>query len=340
MPGGDSVIPTVLQKLLGPLAVIHAKMAARRRGEPPPATRDLAVLSSVSGQLRPGTLTLLLSAPGHGKTTLLRALAGLYPPGAVKGELLYNGLDASQLTAAGVNVRTLAAYVDQDDSHLAFLTVRETLAFAASMANVSPEVMGDPLLVAAAADRVDRIIKLLHLEGCEHTIIGNASVRGVSGGEKKRVSIGEALVSNARLLCLDEISTGLDASVTYDVVASIAAWARCMRGTVICSLQQPTPEVLSLFDDVLLLREGCSVYHGPRSELPSYLNGLGFSVSGDLADYLIEMLTSPSAVLARQPGGAFSTARIAAPPHSPPRPRPCPKRRMQSSSGAIQPTLA
>jgi hypothetical protein len=110
-------------------------------------------------------------------------------------------------------------------------------------------------------------------------------------------------VSNVRLLCLDEISTGLDASVTYDVCASIAAWATCMRGTVICSLQQPTPEVFSLFDDVLLLREGRTVYHAPRALLSGYVAGLGFRVSGDVADFVIELLSSPSSVLARQPGG-------------------------------------
>lgn len=80
--------------------------------------------------------------------------------------------------------------------------------------------------------------------------MGNDLLRGISGGEKKRVTVSEALVTNARLLCLDEISTGLDSSVTYDIVASIAAWARAMRGTVVISLLQPTPEVYSLFDEV------------------------------------------------------------------------------------------
>jgi len=300
-----NVIPSVFGQLLGPLAAVAGKLRARRSGVPAPATtRQFAALAGCAGELRPGTLTLLLSAPGHGKTSLLRALAGLFPAAALGGPgVSYNGLSPAQLAEQGVNLRTLAYYVDQDDSHLAFLTVRETLAFAAATATVAPEVMGHQLLVAAAAQRVDRVIRLLHLENAEGTIIGNASVRGVSGGEKKRVSIGEALVTNARLLCLDEISTGLDASVTYDVCASIAAWVHETRGTVICSLQQPTPEVFSLFDEVLLLREGHTVYHGSREGLPGYVSGLGFRVTGDLADYLIEMLTSPSAVLARQPGG-------------------------------------
>lgn len=74
-------------------------------------------------------------------------------------------------------------------------------------------MMGDEMLIAEAQHRVDRVLKLLSLTNCANTLVGNELVRGVSGGEKKRVTIAEALVSNARLICMDEISTGLDASV-------------------------------------------------------------------------------------------------------------------------------
>jgi len=157
------------------------------------------------------------------------------------------------------------------------------------------------------------VLRMLPLDNCADTLVGNTQVRGVSGGEKKRVSIAEALVSNARLLCLDEISTGLDASVTFDILACLQAWTRDMRGTLAVSLQQPTPEVYALFDDVLLLREGHSVYHGPRDGLPGYLSTLGFDPpvaeegGADIADWLLELLNSPSAVLMKQgtPGRAL-----------------------------------
>ena len=194
-----------------------------------------------------------------------------------------------------------------------------------------------------------RVIKMLHLEGCASTLVGNAVVRGVSGGERKRVSISEALVSNARLLCLDEISTGLDATVTFDIIASIRAWTRSMKGTVVMSLQQATPEAFNLFDDIILLREGTTVYHGARDALPHYLAARGFvpHAHEDLAEcvhcalhvlnfgegggkfyfffsrffsfasYCVDMLNSPTTVLLRKdaalpPDALRTTADLAA----------------------------
>ena len=226
-------------------------------------------------------------------------------PPAFLRSITYSGLTQKELAKKGVYLKLLSNYVDQLDVHLPFLTVRETAEFACTNSTVDPSVMGDEMLTREAANRVDRVLKLLNLTGCANTLVGNNLVRGVSGGEKKRVTIAEALVSNARLLCMDEISTGLDASVTYDICASIRAWAREMRGTVIIALLQPTPEVYGLFDDVLLMREGSVVYHGERKTLPSYLSGLGFpppagGEGADIADWLVELLASPTKLLKKQ----------------------------------------
>lgn len=292
--------------MLGPLAVVAAKLRGRARAAD--ADAEFRLLQDCCGVLTPGTLTLLLAAPGHGKSSLLRAIAGHLPGDAVRGRVAYNGEDAAALAARGVNLGLLASYVDQLDAHLPFLTVRETVAFAAALSTVEARAMEAPLLVAAAAERVDRVLRLLHLTGCADTLVGSDAVRGCSGGERKRVSVAEALVSNARLLCLDEISTGLDASVTFEIVDNIRTWARAMRGTVIAALQQPTPEVYVLFDDVILLREGRTIYHGSRTELPAYLTRLGYSppthdvgsVGKDIADWLMILLSSPSALLSRR----------------------------------------
>ncbi len=253
----------------------------------------------------------VLSPPGHGKTTFLKALAGHIPSEALEGAITYGGMSGAELARRGMQLKLLANYVDQLDTHLPFLTVRETAEFACTNSTVDPSVMGHEMLTREAANRVERVLKLLHLESCANTLVGNDLVRGVSGGEKKRVTVAEALVSNARLLCMDEISTGLDASVTYDICASIRAWAHEMRGTVAIALLQPTPEVFDLFDDIMLLREGTVVYHGPRTELPAYLAGLGFTppeaadeASSDVADWLVELLASPSVVLKRQAAAA------------------------------------
>ena len=187
--------------------------------------------------------------------------------------------------------------VSQLDEHYPFLTVRETLTFVARNALAGADE-------AAVTSRVDDIMALLHLKTCEHTIIGDDLARGVSGGEKKRVTIGEGIITAARFLALDEISTGLDSSVTFDVVKSLRTRAREQGLGVIIALLQPTPETVALFDDIILMREGAVIYHGPRVDLAGYMTGLGFLLppseaseenddAEDLADWLSELVTFP-----------------------------------------------
>jgi ABC-type multidrug transport system ATPase subunit/ABC-type multidrug transport system permease subunit len=311
-------IPTVVNKfrdlLMTPVTLVQT--VSRVAKGMPDSTVAVPILTGCKGVLTPGSTTLMLAPPGHGKTTFLKALAGRLPADALEGSVSYSGVDQRDLLKRGVYLKLLANYVDQLDVHLPFLTVRETAEFACINSTVDPSVMENEMLTREAANRVERVIQLLNLSGCANTLVGNNLVRGVSGGEKKRVTVAEALVSNARLLCMDEISTGLDASVTYDICASIRTWAKEMRGTVIIALLQPTPEVYNLFDDVLLMREGAVVYHGPRKTLPGYLSGLGFTPPGDaagedntadVADWLVELLASPTKLIKKQIMAAKTT---------------------------------
>jgi ABC-type multidrug transport system permease subunit len=185
------------------------------------------------------------------------------------------------------------------------------------------------------------------------TLIGNDLVRGVSGGERKRVTVGEGIMTRARALFCDEISTGLDSSVTYSVVNRLKGRAQRERLGVVIALLQPTPEVYDLFDDVILMREGHVVYHGPRTALLGYFRGLGFhppppvshaqqsaaagkkeeagaAVSAveegamDTADWLAEILAFPHRTHERDlarvratPGGEALVAASPAPPLEP-----------------------
>jgi len=262
-------------------------------------TSELKILQHIDGCFRPGTLTLLLAPPGHGKSTLLKSIAGVGGGVKIDGKITYSGLTASELKANGTSINRLCEYVTQVDEHLPFLTVHETVQFSHENACVLSD---DATARALYDDKVNKVIELLNLEGCKDTIIGNDLIRGVSGGEKKRVTIAEALVKNSQVLCMDEISTGLDAAVTYNIIAGLKEWAMRSRGTGIIALLQPTPEVVSLFDEVLLLKDGAPVYHGPVSDVESHFKRLGFSPpaanSGlDLADWLLSVLVSPREAL-------------------------------------------
>ena len=309
-------MPTVFETLAGAATALPRALAAALTQAPPPPMREVRVLDGASGVIRPGTMTLLLGHPGAGKSTFLKALCGRLSGAAaaqLRGSVQYGGLAPPELAAAGLCLGQLVQYVSQLDEHFPFLTVRESLAFVARNAIAGADE-------AAVNARVEEISELLHLKGCADTIIGDDLARGVSGGEKKRVTVGEGLITAARVLALDEISTGLDSSVTFDVIKSLRARAQRQGLAVVVALLQPTPETVALFDDVILLREGAVVYHGAREELPAYLRGQGFLLPAaagteaggegeeDLADWLSELLTYPlrrhAKDVAREGGGS------------------------------------
>ncbi|KAI4350304.1 hypothetical protein L6164_004772 [Bauhinia variegata] len=171
-----------------------------------------------------------------------------------------------------------AAYVSQNDLHIGEMTVRETLAFSARCqgvgsrydllvelsrrekeANIKPDPDIDVYMKAVATEGqkanliTDYVLKILGLEVCADTMVGNAMLRGISGGQRKRVTTGEMLVGPAKALFMDEISTGLDSSTTYQIVNSMKQYVHILKGTAVISLLQPAPETYNLFDDIILL---------------------------------------------------------------------------------------
>ncbi|EIE18006.1 putative pleiotropic drug resistance protein 3 [Coccomyxa subellipsoidea C-169] len=264
-----------------------------------------------------GRLTLLLGPPGAGKTTLLKALAGKLQraPGLqVDGRIAYNGETFDSFFA-----QRTAAYVDQVDSHLPELTVRETLDFASRVQGpgskramlreirrrerelrIQPDADLDGYLKASAlsGQRSNAgtllIMRLLGLEVCQDTQVGSHMVRGISGGQRKRVTTGEMIVGPKKTMFLDEISTGLDSSTTFLIVKCIRNITKALQATVLMALLQPPPEVYDLFDDILLLCEGHVVFHGPREEVLPFFSGLGFRLPErkGVADFLQEVTSA------------------------------------------------
>jgi ABC-type multidrug transport system ATPase subunit/ABC-type multidrug transport system permease subunit len=136
----------------------------------------------------------------------------------------------------------------------------------------------------------------LHLLGLSHvadTFVGNETLRGVSGGERKRVTSAEVLVGPQWALFMDEISTGLDSATTYTVTKSLRDTCHALNRTIVISLLQPAPEVINLFDDLLLLTDGKVIYHGPMGEAIPFFKTLGFECPSrkDPASFLQEVTT-------------------------------------------------
>ncbi|VAI24826.1 unnamed protein product [Triticum turgidum subsp. durum] len=135
------------------------------------------------------------------------------------------------------------------------------------------------------------IIKILGLSDCADTLVGDELIRGISGGQKKRATIGEMLVGLARCFFMDDISTGLDSSTTYEILKFVQQMTHMMDLTVVISLLQPPPETLELFDDIILLCEGQIVYHGPRENAINFFGTMGFKCPDrkNVADFLQEV---------------------------------------------------
>lgn len=153
----------------------------------------------------------------------------------------------------------------------------------------------------------------LGLAHVKDTFVGDASVRGVSGGQRRRVTVGEMLGARASVLCGDEISTGLDASSTYDMIQVLVHFNKVLNLSRVISLLQPSPETVSLFDEVIVMAEGMVLYAGPVGEVEDYFAGIGFKCPQfvDVADFLQLISTGDGASLYDPPSASQKGSLVA-----------------------------
>jgi ABC-type multidrug transport system ATPase subunit len=174
--------------------------------------------------------------------------------------------------------------------------------------------IGQPKVRRALAQQKAKVVMaLLGLNGCADTIIGDAAHRGVSGGERRRVTLAEVLMGEYSIAAFDEISNGLDSAATFDIVRMIRASVDAFKYCCVISLNQPAPEVFELFDEVLVLKSGALVYQGPPDEAKDYFEGLGFHCppKTDVADFLIRV-TGPESRKWRASGDELVEAGLSA----------------------------
>ena len=234
---------------------------------------DVNILQDFRGVTKPGEMVLVLGRPGSGCTSFLKVIANQrYGYTSVTGDVLYGPFDAQTFAK---RYRGEAVYNQEDDVHNATLTVGQTLGFA--LDTKTPRKRPHGMSKSEFKDRVIKtLLKMFNIEHTINTIVGDAYTRGVSGGERKRVSIAEMMVTNATVCAWDNSTRGLDASTALDYAKSLRVMTNIYKTTTFVSLYQASENIYKQFDKVLLIDNGRQVYFGPAAEARSYFEGLGF----------------------------------------------------------------
>ncbi|XP_041063337.1 ATP-binding cassette sub-family G member 8 [Carcharodon carcharias] len=222
-------------------------------------------LKNLNLKVRSGQMLAVIGSSGCGKTSLLDIITCRDEGGKVKsGKILINEIPVNRQL-----VKKCIAHVRQDDRLLPNLTVRETLTFVAKLRlpkNFSEEQRNK---------RIEDVIAELRLRQCANTRVGNYFTRGVSGGERRRVSIGVQLLWNPGILILDEPTSGLDSFTAHNLVMTLSRLARGNR-LILMSIHQPRSDIFHLFDLVVLLSSGVTTYCGTAKDMIPYFTSIGY----------------------------------------------------------------
>ncbi|KAF7815999.1 ABC transporter G family member 26 [Senna tora] len=237
------------------------------------------ILKGITGSIGPGEILALMGPSGSGKTTLLKVIGGRLSEN-VKGNITYNDVAYSSAFKRRIG------FVTQEDVLFPQLTVEETLVFSAFLrlpANMSQQ---------QKYDKVEATLKDLGLERCRHTKIGGGFIKGISGGERKRTSIGYEILVDPSLLLLDEPTSGLDSSSANRLLLTLHGLAKAGR-TIITTIHQPSSRIFHMFDKLLLISEGYPIYYGKARDSMDYFSSLRFipEIPMNPAEFLLDLAT-------------------------------------------------
>ncbi|OAV90720.1 hypothetical protein PTTG_00050 [Puccinia triticina 1-1 BBBD Race 1] len=261
---------------------------------------QIPILSNIDGLINQSELLLVLARPRGGMTSLLRALSLNHQSfSAVSGHLDFGSLSSERLESLGL--KPLITMIEEYDEHLSSLKVLDTLALAANCRTPKSR----PHRISRADWAKSELINWSTIFGFSSstlgTCIGSEAIRGVSGGERRRVSIIEGLLTRGAVLCLDNATAGLDSANSYHLIKSLKEWCKVDRTSAAIGLRQASDGLYSLFDKVSVLHDGHQIYFGPTAEAVGYFEELGFlhTPNQPIADFLCSV-TDPSTAKARQ----------------------------------------
>ncbi|KNC87622.1 hypothetical protein SARC_00253 [Sphaeroforma arctica JP610] len=238
------------------------------------------ILYNVSGYSQPGELLAIMGPSGAGKSTVMDILSMRDKSGRTSGSITIGG---KQRTSA---FKRDIGFVDQEDLLIDTLTVAETLMYSAELR------LPDCVPHDVKQRRVKTVMNDLSISHIAHSRIGGTFARGISGGEKRRVSIGTELVTCPSILYLDEPTSGLDSYNAHLVVSCLTKFARQDRTNVIMTIHQPRSNIFAMFDKLLLLSKGQNIYFGPANQAITYFATMGLHCPNTYnpADFLIDAI--------------------------------------------------
>ncbi|KAG0601724.1 hypothetical protein M758_11G135300 [Ceratodon purpureus] len=251
--------------------------------------KEKVLLNNVSARANHSEVLAIAGPSGSSKTTFIDALAGQIKRKSLKGQILVNGKPMDS------TFRRVSGYVTQDDAMYANLTTRETLMFSARLR------LPGSMKLEEKKRRVENLIEMLGLTECADTYVGDEKVRGVSGGERRRVSIGVDLIHDPAVLFLDEPTSGLDSTSALQVMQILSQMAVKRNRTVLLTIHQPSYRILDTINKFLVLSKGNVVYYGGVSEMETYFNNLGYSMADNMSvvEYALDIIEECQ----DQPGG-------------------------------------
>ncbi|KAK9700769.1 ATP-binding cassette transporter snq2 [Basidiobolus ranarum] len=269
---GEGADASHISDLLTPLEIIGRWLNPKNWFSKTQRGTDFDILHEITGFCRDGEMLLVLGRPGSGCSTFLRVIANNTKDyKKVTGEVAYGGVSAEEFK----KYRGDSVYVMEEDVHYPTLTVAQTLQFA-----LKTKTPGKRLPNQTRTMFVESILHMLGsmfgLNKAMNTLVGNEFVRGLSGGERKRLSIAEAMASRSAINCWDCSTRGLDAASALDYAKSLRVMSNTLHKTTIASFYQASESIFYQFDKVIILDKGRCIFLGPVHRAKSYFEELGF----------------------------------------------------------------